>query len=703
MQKAKTGGSLSKSEGVLPRGPRNPYLLMSIPARPSLPLQRAHLALVHPRGSRGKVVTARATPGVGRGWDEGLVAPSSRAISEQLASANIQYQGMLRFTGRRHSRHVTGIGSAFQDFDFYKPGLPHADATADEVAGMILAAYEAAGIPRTSYIQDSGRGAYGVWLFAGMDGDALPRWQAAMKNLRGPKLDADGNVPVRRGKVDPKVAAFEQRMLPVWRMNQALGLDRGAIDPARVLRLMGTVHPKNGRMSCLVSPSAFQDIEHVDFDAWCDALMPYTRAEMRALREERAAWKAANPDQVKAAKPRRRPRAGGKWASILSDMLGLLEHRGASEFERLKMRDLWALVTATAISVTEGGCAREWAERLAPMIGLPVHEVEVSLSGVERGMLAHQAGETVDYKGAERAAFYDYSYATIVDLFDIGIEEAGEAGLRVLVPGGAIPLSAAERQRASRAARNPERDTRSGQSEERLSLGLLAFSLRRSGLTVERCAEVIGRSRTSVAKALCEAEADVEANGLPMLAQMWAIPPMVAGSEAHLKAMAAEAAIEEPGEAPEADHDVSRHIVVEDPTPAAPQAPVAAAPIPAGEVVVKVWTPDHVEYRTSTARWTITTYRDGGATWEDRIDLPLDPAARPMPLQQAPRAIDDRVYLAVRTALAADAAKDRRRGARRASPGRSPLRSGPASQAVSLAPLDVAHEARLYRASTRGS
>ena len=145
-----------------------------------------------------------------------------------------------------------------------------------------------------------------------MSGDVLPRWQLAIKNLRGPKLDSDGNLPKRHGKakIDPKVEAFEQRMLPVWRMNQALGLDRKAIDPARVLKTMGTVHPDTGRMSCLAWPSSFDDIEIVSFDAWCDALMPYTRAELAALRAERDAWKAANPDYVKAPQSKRkRPRA----------------------------------------------------------------------------------------------------------------------------------------------------------------------------------------------------------------------------------------------------------------------------------------------------------------------------------------------------------------------------------------------------------
>ncbi|MEQ4598989.1 MAG: hypothetical protein ABN488_14595, partial [Methylobacteriaceae bacterium] len=436
---------------------------MSPPALPSqsdrAALQRAHLALLHPRGSRGHICTARAA-GDGHGWDEGLVAPSSKAISEQLAASVVQYAGQLRFTGRRHSACVTGIGSGFLDLDYYKEGLPYADASAEDVASILIGAFEAAGVPCPSFVQDSGQGAYTIWAFTrGMDGQALPRWQAAMEGLRGPVLDADGNLPKRRGTIDPKVAAFEARMLPLWRVLRDLGLDRGAIDPARVLRVMGAVNAKTGRMSRLAWPSSIQDIERIDFDAWCDALVPYTRAELRQLRAERAAWKAANPDYVKA-EPRPRRMSGSKWALVLGDMMRLLDYRGAGWFKANKRRDWWCLISATAISMTTGGNAEEWAERLAPMIGLPVGEVTASLSGVERGMEAHQAGERREWAGNDRPAFYDFSYATIIDRMSISADEAAEAGLRVLVPGGATPLTAAERQRASRTARAVVRSPR---------------------------------------------------------------------------------------------------------------------------------------------------------------------------------------------------------------------------------------------------
>ena len=635
---------------------------------------RTHLALVHPRRSRGKVCTARATPGVGRGWDEGLVAPSSRAISHQLANADVGYASRLRFSGRKHSSCVTGIGAAFQDLDYYKAGLPYAHLSAEEVAGMLVEAYEAAGVPCMSFFTDSGQGGYPEFMFRGMPGDALPRWRLAMRNLRGPKLDADGNIPKRRPRknkdsnlverpVDPKVAAFESRMLPLWRLLRDLGVDRGAIDPARVLRVWGAENPKTGRKARLAWPCSVQDIQVVDFDAWCDALMPYTRAELRKMRADRNAWKAANPDYVKKERSQFRPRRGGKWASILDDLLRLLEHRGAAEFERLHMRDLWTLFTATAISVTEGGCAKEWAERLAPMIGLPLHEVEVSLSGVERGMLAHQAGETKDWKGAIREAFYDYSIARIVDELDIGIEEAGDAGLLILVPGGAEPVSDAERQRASRAARGVFKDSRAGHADERLAVGQFGLGMRAEGHTVEQVSYATGVPIATVKRAMKAASAAMQGQGAVVSATVESMP----GS----------------GSVP------SRSIVVPDPTEPAAALPDPVSDVPAGSIRVTRHTPIFATVETASARWEWLVIEWGGTRGRHEEWRLLTPAA-------SVSADDAELAERARQDLVSGAAKPSRRTAR-PSQQLSSRTAVAASQTAPLRPLDPAREADVYQ------
>lgn len=618
-------------------------------------LQRAGLALLHPMGSRGRVCTARAARD-GHDWDEDLTPTSSRAISTLLASAEIEYVGMHRFSGRRHSACVTGISNGFLDLDHYREGLPHADASAEEVAAILIGACEAAGVPTPSFIQDSGRGAYAVWTFQGMSGQALDRWQTAMRNLRGPKLDAEGNVPKRRGAVEPAVEAFETRMLPLWRALRDLGLDRGAIDAARVLRLMGVINPKTGRMARLAWPSSIDDIKRLDFDAWCDAVMPYTRAEMRDLRAQREAWKAANPDYVKA---ERRPRrlSGSKQAMILGDMMRLLDHRGAGWFKENHRRDWWCLITATAIAQTTGGNAQEWADRLAHLVGLPVKEVAAALTGVERGMLAHAAGERREWKGEDRPAFYDFSYATIIDHMMITAEEAAEVGLRVLVPGGATPLTAAERQRASRAARAVVASPREVQAEERLHWGLDALEMRRGGATYADLVEAFGKGEDTIRRAIREVEAAL-AEGIPA-------------------SVAAVSAVEEAGPTPDG---MSRHIVVEDPIdPAAP----ASDPVPPR---VTRWTKYHATIETASATWTWSRLQDRvlGSWDEMRLE-----AGSPTP--------EDTMAAEAASHELSQSLKRRRRPATRPTL-RRPMRSRP----VALQPLDPQREAELYREASGG-
>ncbi|MCJ2074502.1 hypothetical protein MKK68_02370 [Methylobacterium sp. E-016] len=530
-----------------------------------LALQRLHVGLLHAPGARGRIALARDGAG---GWDEALVANSGRALREATADAGSQFVSQLRFNLRRHTGCVEAIGSAFLDLDFRGAGLPFADHDLAEVVALVLYAIAEASLPVPSWITDSGNGIHLVWTFSGLGRVALPRWRRLMQSLRGPCLDALGNVAVRCGRREPdaREAAWTTRMLPLWRMLRDLGLDRGATDPARVLRLWGSINPKGGRMARCAWPDAPTDIAVADFDGLCDAACPMTRAELRALRVERKAAAEANPDAVRAARPRGPRRSpAAKWATVFAELHTLREARGGIA---RGMRDWWTLFAAVALSQTEGGDAQAWAEQLAPLVGLPVREVAAALSGVERGMRAHQAGETVDHDGVRRPAFYDYSLGTIVERLGITDEEAADLGLRLLVPGGARPLTAAERQRECRRRRSPNSPTRTAQVEARLAIGRRAWTMRVAGMTIAECATELGCSAAQVSKAIDHAEAHpdgvvtVEVACTPILI----VDVPATGSETV-----------------ENVYDVSHSIVVSDPQPASkslrlPPLPASASP-----------------------------------------------------------------------------------------------------------------------------
>jgi hypothetical protein len=621
-------------------------------------------------------------------------------LSKQLAEAEVQYQGQLRFSGRRGNANVTGIGAASLDYDYYKPGLPYADASAEEVAALLIEAYDAAGIPRLSLVPDSGQGCYGTWLFSvQMSGDALPRWQLAMQGLRGPTLDKDGNIPKPRPrrdkdgnevepKIDPKVEAFNARMLPVWRLHRDLGLDTGAIDPARVLKVMGTIHSETGRMSRMAWPSSWEDVERVDFDTWCNALMPRTRAEMRQLRAERAAWKAENPDYVPPVRKPRRARMGSKWVLIGEDLDRLLDHRGQTWFAKNRKRDWWILFRAISIAMTEGGTAQAWAERLAPRIGLPVSEVASSLKGVASGMHAADAGERRDWKGNDRPAFYDYSYTTIADrlLVDSGL--ATELGLLVLRPDGAPARTPAERQRVSRAASNPLRNTWRAQSDNRIGWGSYARLMRLDGATYAELVEAFGKSEDTIRRAIREAdEAFAEAGA--MVSEAASVPP--ATDEAEVQTF------------PEHD-DVSQPIVVVDPIeapaiPAQPPQPAATPSVSAGTVRVTRITRVYATVETATGTWDWLRVEDFWARgpMEVNVSLLTDPAA----VSHADAALAERAFEDLARASARPVRTSTRNDRHRVSR-RRPM----AAQAVPLAPIDLAadriREVELYREASGG-
>ncbi|MGN8091623.1 hypothetical protein [Methylobacterium sp. 22177] len=646
-----------------------------LPFPDRLALAEAHLNRLHPVGSPGLLATARqSADGV---WDEGMIPATTRAIARQVAEAEVQYVSMNRFTRRRHSSLVRSIRAGFLDLDYTRDGLPHAHRPHAEVVFLVLAALESAGIPKPSWITYSGRGIHIVWTFDGVSGQALCRWQRAMKGLRGPRLDADGNLPKR--KVEPRVQDFQQRLLPLWQLLKGLGLDRGCCDAARVLRVWGSINHKSGEMCRPAWPASIADISTVPFDAWADATCPYTRREIAEIRDARK----FEPTQVKTdtAVPRRpRPFAANKWRLVLDDLMALLDHRG---FIARGRRMLWAVFAATAMSQTDGGDAEIWAERIAPLCGLPERELVMAFSGVEAGMHAHAAGEKREYEGKERPAYYDWSYARMVDELGISQDEADAAAVLVLRPDGSkAGRSAAERQRDSRDAREPDRMTRDIALQQKAQDGITAIEALASGLTLTQiCAGLRAAGRPSSLNWLKQA---------------------IFLAEGELVRIAAIEAASIPASAPvpaedalPACHGKSRRIVASGPGGSSTSAD-ASGSVPEGEVRVRRYSPRLAEYRTSTAHWTILRIGEGRWTDEIREDLPLDaPDLVPEGIGHRIQASDAGLIDAVLADLAREAARDRRRGGR-ASSGRSRAR-------IALAPLDPAREAEAYLDASGGS
>jgi hypothetical protein len=171
-------------------------------------------------------------------------------------------------TDQRSTATLLSLNIAHIDLDVYKSDW------AGQSEGVILTALlnrlDAWHIPHPSYIVDSGRGLQLKWLWTSpLSPKSTPRWQAAHRQL-----------------VSEVLYEFEA--------------DSKAILPTQIMRLVGSKNLASGGRSVRVAWVNGGDLAtpvQYDFDAWCDAVLPFTRAEVREFRQrldQYDRWRAEN-------------------------------------------------------------------------------------------------------------------------------------------------------------------------------------------------------------------------------------------------------------------------------------------------------------------------------------------------------------------------------------------------------------------------
>ncbi|TXN47366.1 hypothetical protein [Methylobacterium sp. WL7] len=470
-------------------------------------MKRVHLKLLHGTSGGGQVCLSREAPELKAGWMDTLVWQARAADSQALVDA--EFVGMNSFRFQRLSAAVHRVGHLWMDCDYRDPKakvpLPYAHLDEEAVVYMLLAAFEACGIPFPSFFTASGNGVHAVWVCDRLQASAQRKVAKAMNALYGPVLRPDGTCPVRRRR-DAVRDRHEARMLPLWQLARDLGLDRGARDAARVLRLWGSVNSKNGAVCRMAWPSSIEDIQRHEFNTLSDAILPLTRHELKAILDERAAWRLDNPEAAAAYAAKKRRVPVSRWARIAADLQRLCEIRGGV-FP--KTRHLWVFLTANARAHAYGGDKTEWAAELGAMVGLTESDALSCLGTLDERAQRHAAGEQDEYAGKPCSPLYHYSADRMVN--DLSITDAEGEGMSVLVPGGSVDRTDAERQADKR-----ERDgctKRVDQVASRLADGRRANALKAEGKTMAQiCTAIPGRGETSMRKAMREAtEAVVEA------------------------------------------------------------------------------------------------------------------------------------------------------------------------------------------------
>lgn len=490
-------------------------------ARVNAGTRAAHVRTLHPdlAETRGKVSLMRVSGSDGdERWETRAVSVSELATSDALLWAT--HVSMQRFYGARGSTSLVQLQSLIADVDCHdKAGFR--GLTPEEMAGEMIERLRAAGKPMPSYIVFSGRGLHLVWLHQPLMATPgiVRRHRSVQRHMHGPK-GGKPSATVRTASgtrlQDPEVIAHEETMAAVWR---GTGLDRGAADPARVLRLAGSYNHKSGQVARLVWPASWADVERHDFEDLADAFLPFTREQMAAIkaerqasyeqrekaRQERRAEQEAAGIPFVEEQPRRR-NSGGYWASVVGALDAVRVWWGGRPPEG--KRELWAFLSACAIAQAEGGDAASWAARLCGPAGLTEAELRTSFGALDRILRRAEAGETSG-DDAECPVGYVYSKARMLSLLGLSEDDARAAGGDALLPGGV---------RRSEQARSADRRAEAGATPHavtvsaRLADGREALALQAAGKGMrEIVAAFVGRrAETSLRRAMAEAAAETQ-------------------------------------------------------------------------------------------------------------------------------------------------------------------------------------------------
>lgn len=415
-----------------------------------------HAAALHPVSRPGRVALARITPS---GWKEqALTVAELPEVLPAMAGESDVYLSTQRFDGWRRISRLRELAALAVDVDFHRvPEL--AGSHPMGVLEDALVRLEASKIPAPSLAIASGRGLYLLWLHGPVPRKALPRWNAAQKHL--------------------------------WETLRPLGADRGALDAARVLRLIGT---RNSKADLTVE--ALSDVGDAwDFNDLADEVLPMTRAELHDLRIQRAARR-----------PRKRPQttpqgytAGTLWEARLSDLQALRRIRWFGPLPA-HQRDAWLFVAGVAMSwlAPPVVLTRELFALAKEVASWDEREAASRMHAVMKRARMAARKEYVEWNGGPADPRYRFTNSRIIE--DLSIEPAEERQMLTII-------SEDERRRRDRDRKRAERE-RAGAVPRDQYLATAAerrteaVRLAAEGLSLRRIGKRLGISHEAVRKAL---------------------------------------------------------------------------------------------------------------------------------------------------------------------------------------------------------
>ncbi len=425
---------------------------------------REHGRLIH-GGGMGCVAIAQKIPKSGSWRERSHPVEVAVELLRHYVGQKDVYLSTQRFRGRRRIAHLLSLGSLHMDLDFYRiPDLARVHPLG--VLEMALLAFEKAAMPEPTLAIASGKGLYLLWLHGPIPRAALPRWTACQKAL--------------------------------WEVLKHLGADRAAIDPARVLRVVGTIHSEVGVVVETLAPVG----ELMSFEDLAKKILPLDRAELRDVRVQRALRASQSRSERLQAPPQGFTKAT-LWEARLSDLQRLREIR-FMDAQMADYRERWMFLSGVAMSwlAVPAVLQRELYALAHQAGGWTEGHTRSKLQAVFR--TAHQAarGERVQYAGVEVDPRYRFKNQTIIELLEITVDE--ERAMRTII-------SDDERRRRDREEKKEQRREAGAMSREDYEgqaahRRVEAPKLRSEGLTVREIAVVLGISERRVKQLLKESQ-----------------------------------------------------------------------------------------------------------------------------------------------------------------------------------------------------
>lgn len=386
--------------------------------------------------------------------------------------------------------NTVSVCAFWVDLDFYD--VPDwKDASPRQVVEAVRNICAERGWPRPSYATHSGRGVLVVWLTS----------------------------PQAAQVVMTRHRAVQQVLHEAFR---DMGSDPSARPMTKCFRMPKTKNEKSGLAVSIIYPDLIREIERVDFDAMCRAVLPFarrTKAQREADKAETKAKRTAAREILAARKPRQGHHGAllngsSYWDTIRADLDRLFIHRhgrkgivdGMSRGDYGAGRHSWLLaMTYAAAWVLHPDELDAFVLETADRLGIDPADAPGKVCSVTSRARDAARGLRKTYKGITVDPRYKISPKALIELLNVQPMEMRRANLRILVDAARRAENAISRVVASRREKGVK--ARDAQQAHRLQVGQQAMEMVREGMTVQAVAELYGASKRWIDNALRDARA----------------------------------------------------------------------------------------------------------------------------------------------------------------------------------------------------